>query len=293
MKRASSMHAPGEEIDLKTVAADLNLLAKDVELLLPKLVEAGHLEKGDKRWRLTEAGWEQGRSLLRAHRVYESYLAEETGLHPGEWHEQADRAEHELDRETVDKMAVALNRPRFDPHGDAIPTRGLDMPEQTGTLLTRIESDGFFLIAHIEDEPREPFERLIKIGLFPGLVIDVKILTGGRFLVKWAGEETVLEAAEAVALLVRECEPEQLGDLPQGCLDEAPDGKPVTIHSLSPAIRGLERRRLLDLGFVPGSTVIREGRGPMGGPARFRVRGTVQALRAAQARRIFTMEAGN
>ncbi|NDV62929.1 metal-dependent transcriptional regulator [Puniceicoccales bacterium CK1056] len=290
LKRASSMWKAGDDIDLRKTSADLELTLDEVLPILPLMEQAGYMESAGEQWRLTQAGWEHGRNLLRAHRVYESYLAEETGLHPGEWHEEADRAEHELDPETVNKMAQALNRPRYDPHGDAIPTRWLDMPEQEGQLLTRVEKDGFYRINHIEDEPREPFEHLIQTGMVPGLMIEVQILTGGRFLVKWAGQETVLDSASAAALLVTECDPETGKGLPGGVLEDTADGAGVTIHSLSPAIRGLERRRLLDLGFVPGSTVVREGSGPFSGPARFRVRGTIQALRPEQTRNIFIQE---
>ena len=291
LKRASSMVGAGEPIDLRKVAADLELSVKDVLPLLEEMERSGYLESTGKDCRLTQAGWEHGRHLLRAHRVYESYLAEETGIPPSEWHNEADRAEHELDPETVDKMARALNRPRYDPHGDAIPTRGLEMPRQKGRLLSRVEKDGLYRIRHIEDEPREPFKQLVDLGMAPGLVVEVHILTGGRFLVKWAGRETVLDSSKAAALLVVDCDSSTVGHLPGGILEETGDGQTVTIHSLSPAIRGLERRRLLDLGFVPGSRVVREGSGPFRGPGRFRVRGTIQALRPEQARNIFIEEA--
>jgi DtxR family Mn-dependent transcriptional regulator len=65
----------------------------------------------------------------------------------------------------------------------------------------------------------------------------------------------------------------------------------VQVHSISQAVRGLQRRRLLDLGFVPGSRVCKEGVAAFGGPMRFRIRGTTQALRTELARSIFTKEA--
>ena len=43
------------------------------------------------------------------------------------------------------------------------------------------------------------------------------------------------------------------------------------------------RRRLLDLGLIPGTRVTCQGRSPAGDPAAYLVRGTVVALRARDA----------
>jgi DtxR family Mn-dependent transcriptional regulator len=60
-------------------------------------------------------------------------------------------------------------------------------------------------------------------------------------------------------------------------------GERTRVVSLSPACRGPERRRLLDLGFVPGTLVEVEMVSPGGDPTAYRVRGTVIALRREQA----------
>jgi len=58
-------------------------------------------------------------------------------------------------------------------------------------------------------------------------------------------------------------------------------GDRVSIVALR--ITGAERRRLMDLGFVPG-TELRVGiRSPLGDPVAYHLRGSVVALRAAQA----------
>lgn len=50
--------------------------------------------------------------------------------------------------------------------------------------------------------------------------------------------------------------------------------------------RGLERRRMMDLGIVPGTTVVAEMRSPLGDPVAYRVRGALVALRRDQAKLI-------
>jgi Fe2+ transport system protein FeoA len=51
-------------------------------------------------------------------------------------------------------------------------------------------------------------------------------------------------------------------------------------------LEGAERRRLLDLGLVPGTHVIAEMRSPLGDPTAYRVRGAIIALRREQAEQI-------
>ena len=55
---------------------------------------------------------------------------------------------------------------------------------------------------------------------------------------------------------------------------------------LSPACVGAERRRLLDLGVVPGTAITREMESPFGSPSAFRIRGTLVALRRRQTDRV-------
>jgi len=60
-------------------------------------------------------------------------------------------------------------------------------------------------------------------------------------------------------------------------------GERARVLGLTPACRGAERRRLLDLGFVAGTPVEVEMVSPAGDPTAYRVRGTVIALRREQA----------
>jgi manganese/iron transport system permease protein/iron/zinc/copper transport system permease protein len=71
-------------------------------------------------YQLTEAGQQEARSLLRAHRLWESYL-KHVGLPADELHQQAHLLEHLHDEETVDYLDDKLGHPLRDPHGAEIP----------------------------------------------------------------------------------------------------------------------------------------------------------------------------
>jgi Fe2+ transport system protein FeoA len=59
------------------------------------------------------------------------------------------------------------------------------------------------------------------------------------------------------------------------------------VVNLSPAIVGGERRRMLDLGLVPGTRIERDFASMLGSPVAYRVRGATIALRKEQSDRIF------
>jgi len=75
--------------------------------------------RGD-RLTLTEDGRRQARRLLRAHRLWETYL-ERTGTPQSQLHDRAHKLEHLHDEQTIDYLDDKLGHPLTDPHGSAIP----------------------------------------------------------------------------------------------------------------------------------------------------------------------------
>lgn len=67
-------------------------------------------------------------------------------------------------------------------------------------------------------------------------------------------------------------------------LDALPVGARATVVAVDG--HGAFRRRLLELGFLPGTAVARTGQAPLGDPLTIEVRGAVLCLRAADARHV-------
>lgn len=67
-------------------------------------------------------------------------------------------------------------------------------------------------------------------------------------------------------------------------LDELPRSGRAVVTKLDS--QGSDRRRLMDLGVLPGVEVMVESTSPLGDPTAYRVRGSVIALRRGQARGI-------
>lgn len=67
-------------------------------------------------------------------------------------------------------------------------------------------------------------------------------------------------------------------------LDTIQPGQTVIVENLT--CEGLERRRLMDLGILPGTRITADMRSPLGDPTAYLVRGALIALRQEQARNI-------
>ena len=69
-------------------------------------------------------------------------------------------------------------------------------------------------------------------------------------------------------------------------LSELIPGQKALVQSISADCQGIERKRLMDLGFVPGSLVEVEVSSPFRDPTAYRVKGGLIALRKIQASKI-------
>lgn len=72
-------------------------------------------------YRLSEAGRAEALTLVRAHRLWESYLQKHFALPDDHLHAAAHRAEHYIDQRLGDELAAELDSPGRDPHGSVIP----------------------------------------------------------------------------------------------------------------------------------------------------------------------------
>jgi ABC-type Mn2+/Zn2+ transport system permease subunit/Mn-dependent DtxR family transcriptional regulator len=128
-----------EEGLLKNLGFSKAALQAQVQVLRSKNL----MEKD--RLALTEEGREEGRRLVRAHRLWETYLANEMGLTAEQIHDDAEKYEHLLTDEILDDVDKVLGYPTTDPHGSPIPARrGLPefsllqlMPAEHGTIAAK------------------------------------------------------------------------------------------------------------------------------------------------------------
>jgi DtxR family Mn-dependent transcriptional regulator len=235
---------------------------------------------------LTNDGRMYAIQVVRTHRLYETWLAHETGTPAADWHREAHKAEHHLDAAEVDELADRLNNPRFDPHGDPIPTREGHLPKRALISLASWADGQAALIEHIEDEPENLYRQAEILGLAPDTRLnEVRHLADGSIEALVEGRRLVVPAAVAplIHVTVPHCDDEPAG---LNRLSDLPVGGEAVVYGLAPSCTGLERRRLLDLGVVPGTRIRCEFSSPFGSPRSYDIRGAFIALRDHQAERI-------
>lgn len=232
-------------------------------------------------YRLTDAGERRARHIVRAHRLLERYLADEARLPLTAVHRVAERLEHRLTEQEADRLSASLGHPERDPHGDPIPSAG-EGSDGPGTPITAWTAGQEGRIVHLEDEPDAIYGALVHLGLQPGQAFRVLAVSADamRLLVEDREVRLPLEDAGNVFAAPLEGWARDAAGLVR--LSALPVGQAAEIVSLSPACQGFTRRRLLDLGFTPGTRVEPVLQTFAGDPRAYRVRGTTIALRGDQ-----------
>lgn len=88
---------------------------------------------------LTPKGKETAAAIIRKHRLWEVFLVEKLDFNWDEVHEIAEQLEHIESEKLIDQLDKLLDFPKFDPHGDPIPSKDGTFPERDKKLLSTIE----------------------------------------------------------------------------------------------------------------------------------------------------------
>ena len=231
---------------------------------------------------LTDEGRAHALRLVRTHRIWERYLADRTGVGSGEWHTLADRLEHGAPAEEVDRLAASMGDPLYDPHGDPIPTASGVLPPVRGLPLSAIPAGSSARVVHIEDEPEQVYRSLRAAGINVGCRVRLDRVDAARLHLVVEGRQVAIDPLAALNLSVERVE-EDASEEGLERLDALRPGEEGVVVRLGAQLQGAQRRRLLDLGVVPGTLVRAELSSLSGDPMAYRIRGAVIALRRAQA----------
>lgn len=283
LKHIFMCEAQGRACTLESLAGRLEISVGDAAALLAHLARLDLVRSAGEVPELTAEGRASALRVLRTHRLWERYLADRTGVPPGEWHDQAERMEHTLTSAEADALARRLGHPRWDPHGDPIPTAEGEIPPLRGGALMAAAPGDALEILHLEDEPRAIYDQLLAHGMAPGGRMEVVERTDRGVLLRGDGRQWSLDPVQAGNVSVRTLPAGERARETGETLADAAPGDTVRVLAISSACQGVQRRRLLDLGVVPGTDITAELRSAAGDPTAYRIRGALVALRREQA----------
>jgi DtxR family Mn-dependent transcriptional regulator len=287
LKHLLGQAAAGESASLSSLQGVLRTSDRELLALTERLSREGLIRTEGDRFRLTSEGERVALHVVRAHRLWELYLADELGVPVGQVHVQAERAEHLLTPADADRLSAAMGHPEIDPHGDPIPERDGALRLAGGTPLSAWPIATPARIVHLEDEPPLAYAQIAALGLRLGQLVHIVEATPTRILLSDGESEFTL-----APMLAGNVHVAAAANTPAAATDtvvrlsELPSGTVGEVVSLDPGCRGFIRRRLLDLGFTPGAQVRADLTTFAGDPRAYRLRGTTIALRREQSSRV-------
>ena len=287
LKHLLNREQGGRHASPESLAGTLDLPRVRTISLIASMETQGLVESRGSDLHLTAEGERWAMHIVRAHRLWERYLADEARMPLKNIHTEAHRREHGLTADQLDKMEAELGHPSYDPHGDPIPTREGKMPSDKTTPITGWQADRPVRIVHLEDEPALAYQQILAVGLRLGQTIRILESDSQRYILSDGESEYRLAPAVAANIHVAPLPEEAV--LPAGTisLNELEHDQRAEIVTLDEAVQGFTRRRFLDLGMTPGTEIYPELQNFFGDPRGYRVRGTLIALRKDQAAQIW------
>jgi len=272
-----------EESNRTATLSDLSGALKVRRTTILPLIEAatasGLLNTKDEVLHLTTEGREYALRIIRVHRLWEKYLAERTGHKPAEWHYLAEQMEHKLDDADTARLSSMLGNPMFDPHGDPIPDKQGEIKPVKWLPLPSYPLNTPGKIVHIEDEPGVIYQQILSKRIFIGSHLIVSASTNSIVTFSCEGEEHTFSSIVAANIHVEPLTEEENYEETAIRLSSLAQGEQAKVLGLSQECRGANRRRLLDLGILPGTEIEVDLMSPMRDPVAYRVRNTSIALR--------------
>jgi DtxR family Mn-dependent transcriptional regulator len=275
---------------LQSIAGHLSINGDDTIKLVGKLQSMGLVESNQDGIQLTPEGRSYALRIIRIHRLWERYLADETSVKETEWHLDAEEKEHNISVDEAETLAAQMGNPVFDPHGDPIPTKDGEVPKREGIPLTMLKNGEFGRIIHIEDEPQAIYSQLVAQGLYPGMQIRIINNEKNRLRFEVNGEECVLAPLFAANVHVVKIQKQEEISSEFKSLSSLRKGEKAVVIGISKACRGPQRRRLMDLGVVPGTLVTAELESIGRDPVAYNIKGATIAIRKKNADQIYVRE---
>lgn len=194
-------------VTVSGIAEAIDVSVPSASNMLGRLESMGYIRSrsGGRRpaIELTEEGRGAALTVLRHHRLLETYLATRLGMAWDEVHREAEILEHHISETLADRMADALGHPERDPHGDPIPTAQGDVESVPSALLVDLAVGQIATISRVSDRDSGLLRYLAARGLVPDAAIEVVAIEpfGGPLSVRVGASDPVdvpPDAARAV-----------------------------------------------------------------------------------------------
>jgi len=160
-----------EPISTNQIADRLDVAPASVTGMLKRLasMEPPLVDYQKTSWR---PAYRRGRQIslqiIRKHRLIELFLVKILGYAWDEVHEEAERLEHAVSFRFAERLARCWASPTFDPHGDPIPDRDLQLPAMRTVPLNEVAAGQQVVVRRVHTSDPALLRYLSEIGMLPG-----------------------------------------------------------------------------------------------------------------------------
>ncbi len=164
-------------VNNKQLADKLNVIPATVTEAVKKLHEL-KLVMYEKSYgtRLTPTGSKMALGIIRRHRIWETYLANELGFGWDEVHEIAEELEHIKNDKLIKKLSEKMGNPSFDPHGDPIPDEKGKIQKSNFIKLSETKIKNNYKVMGVTDHSPTFLKYLEKHQLIIGAAITIQVI---------------------------------------------------------------------------------------------------------------------
>ncbi|MBE50342.1 MAG: iron-dependent repressor [Flavobacteriales bacterium] len=157
------------------ISKKLKIKASSASDMLKKLKDKGLLNYEKYNGvSLTVKGKKIATTIVRKHRLWETFLVKKLNFKWDEVHEVAEQLEHIDSEKLVSLLDNYLGYPEFDPHGDPIPNTHGTFPKTNSIAINKLKINEKGTVMGVLQDNKEFLMFLNKIGLNIGSFIQVK-----------------------------------------------------------------------------------------------------------------------
>ena len=299
-------------VPLSQLAGELSISPVSVNEMCHRLQEDGLVIYRPYRGAsLTEEGQRRANHILRRHRLWEVFLVEKLGFDYDQAHDAACELEHSTPNYVADKLDEFLGFPSTNPQGEPIPRADGLLPPRNLTPLSALNPgqgavvvqmvSGAVALAFLEEQG---LRSGVKVRMIASSPVSMLVQAGDvqLSLVKELGEGILVEQDEKAyrggdkpldsqtfSKIVDPMEVSQVLNKTETNVKQIPLHKlksgqsGVVVHVGG---EGAIRRRMMDMGLVPGTNLEVVRVAPLGDPIEFIVKGYNLSLRKSEAKLI-------
>lgn len=166
--------AGAESVTTNALAENLNTKAASVTDMIKKLAAKDYISY-EKYYgvNITAKGKGVALSVIRKHRLWETFLVQKLDFAWDEVHEVAEQLEHIQSKRLIEKLDEFLGYPKVDPHGDPIPDVNGKFKASQQTPIDTLKPGVESVIVAVKDSDSQLLKFLDKIGAHPGKKLKV------------------------------------------------------------------------------------------------------------------------